>query len=308
MTIRNRIQAFLHRNRGAVLAKGIQNLSVRLWVRFALWRVFGPLLRPVQPETWVFMGGCYNSGTTILREMIGAHPDVASLPREGVALTDAFPNLEADGWVRMWYRNAAAIGQLYQNPHKPALMAQRDWSLWWRRGAKVFLEKSIVHGAWMPALEQGFTRARFIGVVRNGYCVCEGIRRRAKPKDKAQKILGQDQYPLTDVAKQWVYANEVLLRDQSKVKHYLPIRYESFCDSPLQTIQSIFTFLGIDPSAARQQSDGSIVIGQRTFSVKNQNSESLTRLDASDIAQLDAVIAPMMRQLGYLKGADHVQG
>lgn len=254
------------------------------------------------------MGGCYNSGTTILREMIGAHPEVASLPREGVVLTDAFPNLEANGWVRMWYRNAASVAQLYQNPRKAAQLAQRDWSVWWRRGASVYLEKSIVHGAWMPALEQGFDHAKFIGVVRNGYCVCEGIRRRAMPKGLAQQILGQDRYPLTDVGKQWVFANEVLLRDQTKVQHYIQIRYENFCASPLATIHSIFLFLGIDPAAATQQIDGTIVIGQRKFIVKNQNSESLARLTSADIAELDTVIGPMMDQLGYMKDAKHVEG
>jgi hypothetical protein len=302
----NRIIAFLQRNRGVVLRNGVQTLKVRIWTRFSLWRIFGPFIRPVQPKTWVFMGGCYNSGTTILREMIGAHPEVSSLPREGVALTDAFPNLEADGWVRMWYRNAASVAKLYHDPSKAARLAQRDWSLWWRRGASVYLEKSIVHGAWMPALEQGFDHAKFIGVVRNGYCVCEGIRRRAMPKGIAKKILAQDRYSLTDVGKQWVFANEVLLRDQTNVQCYMQIRYEDFCASPLPTIQSIFSFLDINPAAATQQIDGTIVIGQRRFIVNNQNDNSLARLSAAEIVELNMVIGPMMDQLGYMKVEENV--
>src|SRR5690606_5918555 len=156
---------------------------------YRLWRVFGPFLRPREPETWVFMGGCYNSGTTILREMIGAHPAVASLPREGVELTDAFPVLEADGWVRMWFRNADKADLSGREPVALADRAKRAWSPWWRRDARAFSEKSIIHGAWMPTLDAGFSNARFIGVIRNGYCVCEGIRRRARPSGKARETL-----------------------------------------------------------------------------------------------------------------------
>ena len=200
-------------------------MAVRLWIRYRLWQIFGAILPAREPKTWVFMGGCYNSGITILRDMIGAHPEVASLPREGVEMTDAFPDLEANGWVRMWVRNAEAADLSDLDPVTLARRAKRDWSLWWCRGALVFIEKSIIHGAWMPTLDAEFPNVRFIGVIRNGYCVCEGIRRRARPVDAARATLGRDDYPIEEVGRQWSFANQVLMPDQTSVKNYHEVRY-----------------------------------------------------------------------------------
>ena len=61
---------------------------------------------PKSPKQWVFLLGCYNSGTTILRDVLGAHPEVSTMPREGVKLTDLFPTPEHQGWFRMTHRCA----------------------------------------------------------------------------------------------------------------------------------------------------------------------------------------------------------
>lgn len=300
MNLIQRLAAFRDRNRGNLVSKAKQEFAVRLWIRFRLWRVLGPILPLRKPRTWVFMGGCYNSGTTILRELIGSHPDVATLPHEGVEMTDAFPDLEADGWQRMWYRNADAAMQLRAGaPGKVAERAIRHWSPWWKRGAQVFLEKSIVHSAWMPFLQQGFGSTHFIGVVRNGYCACEGIRRRARPSLGARQELGADTYPLGEVGRQWVFANETLRRDRAALDHYLEIVYEELSLEPLRTIREIFRFIGVDEGAVTQDPDGTIRVGQRTFIIRDQNAESLARLSLEEQAELRTVIGPMMEHLGY---------
>lgn len=299
MTLWTRISAFAERNRGALLRNALQQTAIRFWIRCRLWRLFGPLLPAREPEAWVFMGGCYNSGTTILREMIGAHPEVASLPREGVEMTDAFPDLEAGGWVRMWFRNAHAADLSDRDPLDLARKAKRDWSVWWRRGARVFIEKSIIHVAWMPTLDAGFPNARFIGVIRNGYCVCEGIRRRARPTDEARVTLGRDDYPIEEAGRQWNFANQTLMRDRTAVGNYHEVRYEDFTAEPIQTIRAIFTFIGVDPDAAQILADGQIEIGARRFSIQNKNAESLGRLDAADRDTLWSALGPLMTELGY---------
>lgn len=299
MALRTRILAFAERNRGALFRNAFRQMAVRLWIRFRMWRVLGPLLPAREPETWVFMGGCYNSGTTILREMIGAHPEVASLPREGVEMTETFPDLESDGWIRMWFRNAKAADLSDRDPVALANRAKRDWSLWWRRGARVFLEKSIVHGAWMPVLDAGFPNARFIGVIRNGYCVCEGIRRRAHPVGEARATLGRDNYPIEEVGRQWHFANQILMRDRTSVEKYHEVRYEDFASDPISIIHEIFTFIGVDPNVAKIIDDGQVQIGARKFRITNRNAESIERLDAAERVKLWSEISPMMRELGY---------
>lgn len=295
----SRFLAFLKRNRGAVGKQFFNQVLVRVWVSTRLWRFLRPFSRVRTPQTWVFMGGSYNSGTTIIREIIGSHPDVATLPREGVELTDAFPDLEKDGWVRMWHRNANESELKGRDLKQVALTAQKDWNFWWKRGAKVFLEKSIVHGSWMPALEQGFQNAHFIGVVRNGFCVCEGIRRRAEPTGIASEILGAGQYPIEEVGKQWAFANERLRRDRGTVSNYTEVYYEDFARNPIETMKSLFRFLGVRDDLVAMDNEGNVVIGKRKFTIRNQNQESYDRLSEMDREKLWGVIEPLMVEHGY---------
>ena len=269
------------------------------WIRFKLWRFFRLFSPGRQPKSWVFMGGCYNSGTTILREIIGAHPEISSLPREGVVLTDAFPDLEQNGWTRMWHRNAELADLHDKSPEGIAKVAKSDWSLWWRRGAGVFLEKSIVHCAWMPFLQQSFDNPRFISVVRNGYCVCEGIRRRARPTGLARQTVQSDVYPIDMVGQQWVHANEIIQKDKAGIENYLEIRYENLVDEPLRTLREIFRFIGVDSEVVTETDTGQICIGGHSFDISNQNVASLGRLSESDRAELQNIIGPMMKRLGY---------
>ena len=65
----------------------------------SLFSLFG---KELQPQKWVFIVGCYNSGTTLLAEIFEKHPQLAVLPDEGVMLTDQLPRPEDYGWRRMW--------------------------------------------------------------------------------------------------------------------------------------------------------------------------------------------------------------
>src|SRR5688572_26729280 len=54
-------------------------------------REFKLALTPlVTPEKWVFVVGCYNSGTELLTELLGSQKAIAALPHEGQFLTDQF--------------------------------------------------------------------------------------------------------------------------------------------------------------------------------------------------------------------------
>lgn len=245
------------------------------------------------------MTGCYNSGTTILREILGAHPDIATLPREGVRFTDVFPDLQTGGWTRMWHRNAALADM---SGHDPAAVARRaawDWAPWWRRGARVFLEKSITHSARMPFLARAFPEASFIFVIRNGFCASEGILRRARPGPEAARALGRDTYPPAEAATQWRVANETYLRDRPGLGRVLEVRYEAFAERPGEVLRDILAFLDLPDAPLEDLGGGKVAMGARTFTIRDQNAESLARLSPAEKAEIAEVIVPLMRQLGY---------
>lgn len=295
----SRLSRFGERHRGAVVRKALDEGLARLWLRPGIRRLARPFLSVRQPLQWVFMTGCYNSGTTILREILGAHPDIATLPREGVRFTDAFPDLHAGGWARMWHRNAEAADLAAQDPALLARQAARDWGPWWRRNASVFLEKSITHAAWMPFLQQAFPGARFIFVIRNGFCAAEGILRRARPGPGAARILGRETYLPAEAAQQWKAANDVYIRDRSHLAQLHEIRYEAFAANPAETLREALDFLGLSDSALTDLGAGQVAMGARVFRIADQNAESLARLDATARDQISAVIEPMMHRLGY---------
>lgn len=299
MRIGARLTAFYERNKGALLRNALRQALVRPWVRYRLWTSLGRLFSPRMPDRWVFIGGCYNSGTTILREVLGAHPEIGTLPREGVELTSVFPDTEQGGWQRMWHRNAALTDLADADPSALARQAARDWAPWWPRGKRVFLEKSIIHGAWMPMLEEGFGDCRFVGVVRNGFCAAEGIRRRAHPTGEAAAALGRDTYPIEEAAAQWVTSNRRLLRDRGTVSNYLEIRYEDLAADPVRVLKRLFAFIGVDENAVQDLGGGTIAIGGRRFTLRDDNPASLARLTPEDRAAHLAVSGPMMATLGY---------
>ena len=60
-------------------------------------------LTPIpKDKTWVFLVGCYNSGTTLLAELLGQHPSISALSTEGHFITDQFVKDYDIGLPRMW--------------------------------------------------------------------------------------------------------------------------------------------------------------------------------------------------------------
>lgn len=299
MNVYRRWNEFLERNEGVVFKSLAIQISVRLWVDLKLWRFFG-LMAPARiPKTWVFMGGCYNSGTTILREIIGAHPEVAALPREGVELTSVFPDIESGGWQRMWCRNAQLTDVSQRSPREVSQRAQKDWSIWWKRGATVYLEKSIAHGVWMSFLEAGFDNSKFIGVIRNGYCASEGIRRRARPSGAAQDLLMRDYYTISETAAQWVASNQKLIESKNELDAYFEVRYEDLVSDPVSVITGVFDFIGLERQEISQEDGGVVIVGGRKFQIRDDNPSSLGRLSEKDKSEFDCIAGEMMTTLGY---------
>lgn len=68
-----------------------------------IYREFKVAVTPVpRPRKWLFLVGCYNSGTTLLAELLSRHPDISALPTEGHFITDQFVKDYDVGLPRMW--------------------------------------------------------------------------------------------------------------------------------------------------------------------------------------------------------------
>lgn len=142
-----------HRNHGSSL----RALKPRLFRTPVGQKLSAPFGRSLAPDRWVFVVGCYNSGTELLEQLIASHPEISGLPLEGVALTDALPRPEECGWTRLWYKCPDRIrlepgeGQAARDER-----AKRQWSFHVLRDATNIPEKSVANTARIPFLQTAF--------------------------------------------------------------------------------------------------------------------------------------------------------
>jgi hypothetical protein len=250
------------------------------------------------PQKWVFVIGCYNSGTTLLSTILSKHPEIASLPTEGAFLTDGMKTPEACGWVRMWHKCLAEIEQDENTAADLATRIKRQWGFWYDGRKPLFLEKSISNAARIKFLEKHFQPAYFIYIVRNGYAVAEGIRRKSDLKKWATPVSG-DKYPLELCAEQWLESDQYVSTNAANFQHFLTIKYEDLAENTDKVVADVCQFIGI-------ASEPLLDIGQQTLdvtgynsTVKNMNASSLKRLNAEDVQTIQRVAGKRLAAWGY---------
>lgn len=298
----SRLSAWVSKARNKHQAGIFLNILYELYVRAYTWplgRVFLSLLmgrvNSRLPDRQVFLIGCYNSGTTILRDILRAHPDVSGMPREGVRFTNVFPDMQQGGWVRMAYKNR-------EMPASNASSAQarkqldRDWGYWSKSKNGVFLEKSITHSYRLEFLQRTFPAAKFILISRDGYCSTEGVLRRAAPQGSAVDQVGSE-YSAGLCAEQWVSINTKLLAAKNNANTTM-IRFEDFVSKPYETVSDLLAFIGVD--TAELKYEGKVLqVGLREFEIRNPNPASRGRFPKAQLKAFNSVASEMMHKLGY---------
>jgi hypothetical protein len=253
---------------------------------------------PVAPKRWIFIVGCYNSGTTLLRDLLGRHPQISSLPSEGVRLTDQLPRPEDFGWQRLWCRCVDEVRiPVDADTALRSERIRRQWALALPTAPVSVLEKSIANTARLPFLQAGFTPAYFIYLVRNGFAVAEGIRRKTDPRRYGHDEFG-DSYPIDLCAEQWRVSHDVVAADQANLKHFLQITYEELTADPDQVLAQITQFLQLPALGADAAADTFRVHGV-VSPIRNMNAESIARLTPEQIGAIRQTAGPVLERFGY---------
>ena len=244
-----------------------------------------------KPEKWVFLVGCYNSGTTLLSELMGRHPSISALPTEGHFITDQFLKDFDLGIPRMWV-DREDIFCLNENDEGPDVARiKKEWGMRLDLKKPVLVEKSPPNAARTRWFQKHFENAHFIGIVRNGYAVAEGISRKGDPKSI------KDGWPIDKSAWQWARSNQIMLDDAQKLNNFHMIRYEDLASSPQDELNKIASFLGLE--AFPDLSTQNFAIHERNDSVKDMNASSIKKLSEADIAQINETAGFMLDRLGY---------
>ena len=255
--------------------------------------------RPLNPEKWVFVVGCYNSGTTLLANLLEAHPAVSGLAREGVELTDALRRPELVGWPRMWSQCEDWVSMRPEETTADrAERIKRQWSHH-TEDSGLIIEKSIANMTRLEFLAEHFQPAYFIHLVRNGYAVAEGIMRRSHPEDWGRTEFGET-YPPELGAEQWQRSYQRFQESRDNLANVMELSYEALTEQPAENLAVIADFLQIDPF------DPALIEQEWSFreinsSIRNMNDKSIARLSAGEIDAIEATAGALLEQLGYTR-------
>lgn len=262
--------------------------------------IFGNILRELRialtpmprPEKWLFLVGCYNSGTTLLAELLAHHPDISALPTEGHFITDQFVKDYEIGLPRMWAGREELFRLTEADTGPDPVRIKKEWGVRLDLSKPVLLEKSPPNTPRVRWLQRHFSPAYFVAIVRNGYAVSEGIMRKADPKHL------RDSWPIEQCAQQWVRSNEILLEDTPHLQYLLWVRYEDLVDNPLQELNKICDFIGL-PHYRNFDPKKSFSIHERNDTVKDMNKISIDRLTPTQIGEINKVAGECLERFNY---------
>lgn len=264
-------------------------------------RILLPFGHEIMPQRWIFILGCYNSGTTLLSNILRYHPAIDGLPNEGAFLTDALPYPERFGWPRMWSECIEKVSIPAENqPQMRAERIRRQWSLWLPRNPANVVEKSISNVARMNFLNEWFSPAYFIYIIRNGYAVAKGIQRKANLKRWNNPYKKQG-YPIGLCANQWRVSDELFEMSKSSIERFLIVSYEKLTEYPGETLKKITKFLELE-NMPDELVEKEWRIHERSSAIKNMNSENLRYLTKAEIDEINAVAREQLIKCGYYIG------
>ena len=250
-------------------------------------------LTPVpKNRKWVFLVGCYNSGTTLLSELLGLHPSISALPTEGHFITDQFVQDYMIGLPRMWVLREDIFCLTEHDDGPDPVRIKKEWGMRLNLRKPVLLEKSPPNTAKTRWLQKHFENACFIGIVRNGYAVAEGIHRKADPGHL------RDGWPIDLCAWQWQRSNEILKRDSKFLRRFLWIKYEDLVANVPDTLKTILDFIGLDDMPA-DLAERPWKIHERDEQVRDMNDESIARLSQEQLDTISSVAGNMLDEFGY---------
>jgi len=247
-----------------------------------------------RPQKWLFIVGCYNSGTTLLSEILSSHDKISGLPTEGQFLTDQFVSDYHLGLPRMWVQREDLFRLTEKDAGPDVIRLKKEWGIRLDKSKPIFLEKSPPNVARTRWLQKHFENAYFIGIVRNGYAVAEGIARKAEPH---HLING---WPIDLCAYQWYRSNKILCEDAKHLRHFLWVKYEDLVDDTKRELEKIFSFLGIDDILLiNVDVDKEWSIHERNQKIMNMNNESIKRLSPEKIKIINKVAGDSIINFGY---------
>jgi hypothetical protein len=247
-------------------------------------------------KKWIIILGSYNSGTTLLGDILSAHPSISALPDEGVMLSTVLPRPEDHHWRRMWWKCEKEMS-LPADDAARASKLKRQWSHFLDLEKPFLMEKSIANTCRLLFFEKQFGSPYFIHIVRNGYAVAEGIHRKATMMNK-NPLWPARNYPMAYCINQWKRSLQVVEQHKQALSHFKEIRYEELTNNPEKTLAELTSFLGLAQLDAAMLKS-SFQVHEKNSAIVNMNEASIQRLQSNDIKEINRVAADVLMKYNY---------
>ena len=240
---------------------------------------------------WCFIVACNNSGTSLLQNILEKSDTVSTLPYEGQIYTRVLARARRKGFERVWseYSEKLTVNIGHSLRDGPRLL--HDWTKDLKTPLhELIVEKTPANILRMTWLQRIFHKSYFVGLIRNGYAVAEGIKRKGN-KD------------ISRAARHWNIVNKKMLDESKRVRRFLLLNYEQLSEHPEKTMKQLANFLELDPQPLEQAVcktfDFTTVAGSGPSPIQNLNDESIARLSSDDITKIRTNADEMLEYFGY---------
>lgn len=243
---------------------------------------------------YIFITGVTNSGTGFLRFLMTPHPKISMLQKEGQHYCKILPS---DHKFKLKRRLFALYPEVYrwEKKHLDKInvsVIKNKFRKKWDLSKPILGEKSPHHMVRLEFWSEVFSPAKFICIVRNGFVVAEGIRRRRD-------------HDIAECASHWNKAHEVMLEDSPKVDLHI-VKYEDLVSRPQEEMDKIFDFLEVESINIKKNKSiprQNIMGKSKFYSLNNApsfNEESMKRLSEDDKDAILKAARPMLEHFGYV--------
>lgn len=280
---------------------------------------------------FLFIVGCPRSGTTLLRRIVDAHPDVAitnethwivQLLEDGDAARAGAPVtprlLERLLSHKRFARLKLDPGRLEPLVAREEPVSYRElvtavYDLFGeRRGKRLVGDKTPRYVRHIPTLHNLWPAAKFVHLIRDGRDVCLSVRNWDKANRFVTRISTFEADPVSTIALWW----EHLVRLGREAGADLPanlyheVRYERLVAEPAGECRELCEFLGVpyDERMLRfhegRTKDDLTLDAKRAWRPITPGLRSWrTEMAGGDIERFEAVAGDLLGELGYLRGA-----
>jgi hypothetical protein len=279
---------------------------------------------------FVFVVGAPRSGTTLLKRVLDAHPELA-ITKETHWITQLLegeravsPEAPVSPELLSRLLTHKRFARLGLDPAKlERLMARDGFGSYARlvttvfnlygeeRGKPLVGDKTPRYVRHIPTLHGLWPRARFVHLIRDGRDVCLSVRNWDKDKRMVTRFSAFEEDPVSTTALWW----EQLVRlgreagAELPVELYQEVRYEALVADPAGECHKLCDFLGLpyddrmlrfhegrtkdDPTLTAKQAWRPITPGLRNWR---------TEMTGDDLERFEAVAGDLLDELGYERG------